>query len=138
MRALIASCVALAAAFVMIALVFAQYTIGASASAAEHKSLSPLVDTSNALTIAEAKASGSLADYIMLNRPKPLDQYRQSIGLATTLLDEIEAGIPLDNAEPHREGAGRPADVGQVRRRPRHRLDGCKQACQGYEGDQHE
>lgn len=89
MRTLVASVVALVALVLMGIALFAQYGITAAVNIGIQEELSPVVDQTAELTLAQAHASGALADYIMLDRPASLDSYRQSIGRATTLLADI-------------------------------------------------
>jgi len=96
MRTLIASGVALVALLLMGGVLLIQYALSAGVNAAIQDALSPVVDSSAELTLAQANASGDLADYIMLNRPASLDSYRQTIGKATTLLDEIDKAVTQD------------------------------------------
>ncbi len=89
MRALIASGVAVVL-LVLIALVLtAQYALTAAVGAAVEDALSPAADASASLTLSQANASGALADYVMLNRDASLDEYRQEMGRATTLIEEL-------------------------------------------------
>ena len=48
------------------------------------------------LTLEQANASGALSDYIMLRREASLDDYRQTIGRATTLLDQLRDDLADD------------------------------------------
>jgi len=96
MRTLIASGVALVALVLMGIVLLIQYGLSAGTNAVIQDALSPVVDKSAALTLAQANASGALADYIMLDRPASLDDYRQTIGMATTLLDEIDKAVTDD------------------------------------------
>jgi serine phosphatase RsbU (regulator of sigma subunit)/CHASE3 domain sensor protein len=99
MRAMLASGVAVVMVVLMGLVLLVQYSATAAVSAALMDTLSPAVDSAAALTLAQADASGALSDYVMLDRAKSLDQYRQSMGQATTLLDEIGAAIPDDETE---------------------------------------
>ncbi len=96
MRTLIASGVALAGLLLMGGVLLVQYTISAGVNATVQEALSPVVDSTAALTLAQANASGALSNYIMLDRPASLDDYRQTIGLATTTLDEIDKAVTDD------------------------------------------
>ena len=90
-RTLIASGVALVALVLMGLVLLAQYTLTA---ATEHRAADgrcrPPSDSTATLALEQSNASGALADYIMLSREASLDDYRQTIGRATTLLDELK------------------------------------------------
>lgn len=75
-----------------------QYAFTASVSIAVQEGLSPAVDTSALLTLEQANASGALSDYILLGRETALDDYRQTVGRATTLLDQLKDTV-ADDAE---------------------------------------
>jgi serine phosphatase RsbU (regulator of sigma subunit)/CHASE3 domain sensor protein len=97
-RTLIASGVALVALLLMGLVLLAQYTLTAATSIALQTGLSPAVDTTATLALEQSNASGALADYIMLSREASLDEYRQTIGRATTLIDELKDSV-ADDAE---------------------------------------
>lgn len=92
-RTFVAAGVALAAFAIMGVIVLAQYAATAVTSMALQDALAPAVDTSADLSLEQAKASGDLADYIMLQRPESLDSYRQTIGRATTLLEDLRRSL---------------------------------------------
>jgi sigma-B regulation protein RsbU (phosphoserine phosphatase) len=96
MRTLVASVVALVALTLMGIALITQYGLTAAVNIGIQEELSPVVDKSSALTLAQANASGALSDYVMLDRPASLDSYRQSIGQATTLLAEIAKSVADD------------------------------------------
>lgn len=93
-RLLIASAVGLVALLAMGLMLFVQYSVTSAVGAAVHSELSPAADATAALTLAQSDASGALSDYIMLNRPESLDAYRQSLGRASTLMEDIAQSIP--------------------------------------------
>lgn len=95
-RTLIASGIALVALVIMGIVVFVQFALTAAVGIALHQELSPTADATASLTLAQANASGALSDYIMLTREASLTQYRESIGRATTLLDQIQGALPAD------------------------------------------
>lgn len=97
-RTLIASAVALVGLVLMGLILLTQYGLTAAASIAVQDGLSPAVDTSALLTLEQANASGALADYVMTGRETALDDYRQTVGRATTLLDELKDAV-ADDAE---------------------------------------
>lgn len=99
MRTLIASGVAFAALFIMGGVVFLQFTITSASAQAVQDALSPAVDATASLSLAQSDASGSLSDYIMLERPRSLTSYRDSIAQAASLLDQIGTTIPDDEVE---------------------------------------
>jgi len=88
-RTLIASGVALVALVLMGIVLLFQYGVTVVANLAVKEVVSPAVDSSAQLTLEQANGSGSLSDYIMLSRPESLDEYRQSMGRATTILDGL-------------------------------------------------
>ncbi len=95
----IASGVALVALLLMGLIVFVQFTITAAGSRAIQEALSPASDATAALNLAQSDASGSLSDFIMLERPRSLTAYRASIAQAEALLDQIGVMIPDDELE---------------------------------------
>jgi sigma-B regulation protein RsbU (phosphoserine phosphatase) len=97
MRTLVASGAALVVILLMGLVLIVQYTVSAAVNYSVQEQLSPLVDTTASLTLAQANASGSLSDFLMLDRPQSLDEYRQTIGSATTLLDQIDKSIGTDD-----------------------------------------
>jgi serine phosphatase RsbU (regulator of sigma subunit)/CHASE3 domain sensor protein len=96
MRTIVASVVALVALGLMGIALVAQYGLTAAVNIGIQEQLSPVVDDSAALTLAQANASGALSDYVMLNRAASLDSYRQSIGQATTILADIAKSVADD------------------------------------------
>jgi len=95
-RTLVASAIALAALVLMGVIVLAQYLITATSSMAVQDALFPAVETSAQVSLEQANASGSLSDYVMLRRDTALDDYRQTIGRATTLIDELRVATEGD------------------------------------------
>ena len=69
--------------------VLGQYAATAATSIGIQDTLSPAVDSSAEVGLEQASASGSLADYVMLRRDASLDDYRQALGRATTLLADL-------------------------------------------------
>jgi serine phosphatase RsbU (regulator of sigma subunit)/CHASE3 domain sensor protein len=88
-RTLIASGVALVALVLMGLILLFQYGVTVVANLAVKEVVSPGVDSSAQLTLEQANGSGALSDYIMLRRAESLDEYRQSMGRATTILDGL-------------------------------------------------
>jgi sigma-B regulation protein RsbU (phosphoserine phosphatase) len=97
MRTLVASGAALAVIVLLGLILLVQYTVSASVNNAIQEKLTPLLDTSASLTLDQANAAGALSDYIMLERAQSLDEYRQTIGSATTLLDELDKSLGEDD-----------------------------------------
>lgn len=95
-RAFVAAGVALAALAVMGAIVLVQYAATAVTNSALIGTISPAVDKSADLGLEQSNASGDLADYLMLQRPESLDSYRQTIGRATTLLEDLRRSLADD------------------------------------------
>ncbi len=114
-RTLIASGVALVAVVLMGVVLLAQYALTASVNIAIQDVISPAVDTSAQLTLEQANASGSLSDYIMLSRDASLDEYRQTIGRATTLLDQLRDDFADDATIADLIAAARAAQRGWVK-----------------------
>jgi sigma-B regulation protein RsbU (phosphoserine phosphatase) len=81
--------VALVAIVLMGIVLLLQYALSAGVSLALADSITPTLDKAAQLTLEQTTASGALDDYIMLRRDQSLDDYRQAIGRATTLLDEL-------------------------------------------------
>lgn len=88
-RTLVAAVVALGALALMAIVVIGQYTVTARTNVALQDSLSPAVDAAAELSLEQAMAGGALSDYVTLRRDESLDDYRQTIGRATTLLEEL-------------------------------------------------
>lgn len=114
-RTLIASIVALAAIVLMGVVLLAQYGLTAATSIAVQDGLSPAVDTTAQLTLEQANASGALSDYLMLGREESLDDYRQTIGRATTLLDQLRDDVVGDAELSDLVSAARAAQRGWVK-----------------------
>jgi serine phosphatase RsbU (regulator of sigma subunit)/CHASE3 domain sensor protein len=93
-RVLVGSVVAFVALLVMGLVLFLQYSATAVVAQAVHDALSPAADATASITLDQANASGSLSDYIMLDRPASFTEYRTSIARASTLLDEVEQMLP--------------------------------------------
>lgn len=96
MRTLVASIVALVVLVLMGIALFIQYGLTAVVNLGIQDQLSPVVDQSSELVLAQTNASSSLSDYVMLGRPDALDGYRQSMGRATTLIAEIGKAVADD------------------------------------------
>ncbi len=97
MRALIASGIAVVALVAMGLLLFFQFTVTSAVGATVNDQLSPAADSVAALALEQSNASGALSDYIMLTRDASLDEYRQSVGKADTLIVEIGRLLPADD-----------------------------------------
>jgi serine phosphatase RsbU (regulator of sigma subunit)/CHASE3 domain sensor protein len=97
-RAITAAVVAAIALVLMGLVLMGQYAIATAGNIAIQQGLSPAVDRAALLTLEQANASGALSDYIMLRREASLDDYRQTIGRATTLLDELRDDLVEDPA----------------------------------------
>lgn len=95
-RTLLASVTALLIIIAMTVLLIVQFSRTVSANAAVNDQLSPAADSSAALTLAQANASLALADATLLDSGEAVQQYRTSIGQATTLLDQIDTAIKED------------------------------------------
>ena len=114
-RTLIASGVALVALVLMGLVLLTQYTLTAATSIALQTGLSPAVDSTATLALEQSNASGALSDYIMLSREASLDDYRQTIGRATTLLDELKDSVAGDAELTELVAAARAAQRGWVK-----------------------
>lgn len=97
-RTLIASGVALVALLLMGIVLAGQYILTAGVNIGLQQELSPAVDSAAQLTLEQANASGALSDYIMLGRAASLDDYRQTVGRATTILDGLKTTVEGDAA----------------------------------------
>jgi sigma-B regulation protein RsbU (phosphoserine phosphatase) len=93
----------------------AQYALTAATNIAIQDGLSPAVDTTALLTLEQSNASGALSDYIMLSREASLDDYRQTIGRATTLLDQLKDDLAGDPELTALVAAARAAQRGWVK-----------------------
>lgn len=93
---MIAAAIAVAVAGLMALLVASQFLLRYSASTALDGKLGPAIDTAATLTLEQSTADAALSDYVELERPKSLDAYRQTIGRATTILDELGATVSDD------------------------------------------
>ena len=115
-----------------------QYTLTAATNIALQTGLSPAVDTTATLALEQSNASGALSDYIMLSREASLDDYRQTIGRATTLLDELKDTLSGDAELTDLVAAARAAQrgMGQDRRRAVHHPHGGRQAHARDQGDE--
>jgi CHASE3 domain sensor protein len=94
MRAIIASAVAVALLVAMCLVVLVVYAVTTLGSRALLEAISPLSDKAAALSLAQANASGAVSDYVLLERPRSLRDYRQSIAEAERLLKEIDDAVP--------------------------------------------
>ena len=88
--------VALGALAIMGLIVLTQYAATAVTNSALIGQISPAVEQAADLGLEQSNASGDLADYIMLQRPESLDSYRQTIGRATTLLEDLRRSLSDD------------------------------------------
>ena len=95
-RTITAAVVALVGLVLIGIVLLGQYAIAAAGNIAIQQGLSPAVDSAARLTLEQANASGALSDYIMLGREASLDDYRQTIGRATTLLDDLRDELAED------------------------------------------
>jgi serine phosphatase RsbU (regulator of sigma subunit)/CHASE3 domain sensor protein len=93
-RVTIAAIVAAVALLIMGLVLYVQYAATALVAQAVHDSLSPAADATASVTLQQANASGALSDYIMLERPASLADYRASIARASSLLDEVQKALP--------------------------------------------
>lgn len=96
LRAVIASAVALVALLAMGAFLLVQYSLTTVVGQGITEVLSPAADATSSLALAQANASGSLSDYIMLERQESLSDYRSAISQATSLLDQIDGMLSSD------------------------------------------
>lgn len=95
-RSIIAAVVAVIVLVLMGLILLLQYSVTTLANLALQDIVSPSVDSSAQLTLEQANASGALSDYIMLSRAESLDEYRQTIGRATTVLDGLRDDLSGD------------------------------------------
>lgn len=98
-RAIVASGIAVVTLVVMGLVVVVQFGITAAGSYALQEALAPAADASASLSLAQANASGSLTDYVLLERERSLTGYRESIAQADLLLAQLattlgESGVP--------------------------------------------
>ena len=96
-RTLIASGVAVAILVLMGIVLMGQYAVTAAGNIALQQGLSPAVDRVAALSLEQSDAAGALADYVMTKDDAALDDYRQTVGRATTLIDELNDGLADDD-----------------------------------------
>ena len=85
-RTVLTSVVALGVIVLMTIVLLVQFSRTVSANASINDQLSPAADFSAALTLAQANASLALADATLLSRGDSVQDYRTSVGQATTLL----------------------------------------------------
>ncbi len=97
-RAVVATLVTAVVVVLLAVVLLVQYALTSAVNVAIQQELSPVVDQTAELTLAQATASGALADYVMLDRAASLDAYRQGIGRATTLLTDVGRAV-ADDAE---------------------------------------
>lgn len=95
-RTLITGAVALGVFAIMGLIVLAQFVTTAATSAAIQDRLEPAVDAAAELSLEQSRAGGALSDYVLMRRDASLDDYRQTIGRATTLLTELRAATADD------------------------------------------
>jgi sigma-B regulation protein RsbU (phosphoserine phosphatase) len=114
-RTLLASGVALVALVLMGLVLMAQYVLTTAGNVALQDGLAPAIDRTATLALEQSNASGALADYIMLSREESLDDYRQTIGRATTLLDELRDDVGDDAGLADLVAAVRAAQRGWVK-----------------------
>jgi len=98
-RTFIAAGVAFVALFAMGVIVFVQFSLTSAGAQAIQDALSPAVDQTASLSLAQSDASGSLSDYLMLERARSLTDYREAIAKAAALLDQIAVSVPDDQIE---------------------------------------
>ncbi len=84
-----ASGIALGALALMAVIVVVQFSLTATTNIAVQEAMSPAVDSAAEVSLEQARASGNLSDYLLMQRDASVDDYRQAIGRATTLLDEL-------------------------------------------------
>jgi len=97
-RTVLASVVALGVIVLMTIILLLQFSRTVAANASINDQLSPAADFSAALTLAQANASLALADATLLSRGESVQDYRTSVGQATTLLKQIDDAIVDDEA----------------------------------------
>jgi len=97
-RTVLTSVVALGVIVLMTIVLLVQFSRTVSANASINDQLSPAADFSAALTLAQANASLALADATLLSRGDSVQDYRTSVGQATTLLKQIDDAIVDDEA----------------------------------------
>lgn len=90
LRAYLAVAVALLAMVAMGAVVLVQFAVTSTVARGVQDVLIPAADATASLTLAQAEASGSLSDYIMLEHERSLTEHRSSLSQAAALLDQIE------------------------------------------------
>jgi sigma-B regulation protein RsbU (phosphoserine phosphatase) len=88
-RTLLASGIALGALVIMGIVVLAQFSLTAATNISIQDAMSPAVEVAADVSLEQARASGHLSDYLLMQRDASVDDYRQSLGRATTLLDEL-------------------------------------------------
>ena len=91
---IIASIVAAVGLMTMGTVLYVQYQLTSVVATAVHDALSPAADAAGRIMLAQADAGGALSDYIMLERPSSLADYRASITRASGLLDEVKGALP--------------------------------------------
>lgn len=70
-------------------IVVTQFTLTAAASIAVQDEMSPAVEAAAEVGLEQARASSDLSDYLLMQRDSSVDGYRQALGRATTLLEEL-------------------------------------------------
>lgn len=93
---IVASVVAALALVTMGTVLFVQYELTSAVATAVHDALSPAADSAASTMLAQANAGGALSDYVMLERPASLAEYRTSIDEATRELDAVQQALPAD------------------------------------------
>lgn len=97
-RTVLASVVALGVIVLMTIILLVQFSRTVAANASINDQLSPAADYSAALTLAQANANLALADATLLGRGESIQNYRTSVGQATTLLKQIDDAIVDEEA----------------------------------------
>lgn len=80
----------------MVLVLVVQFSRTVSANAAVNDQLSPAADNAAELTLAQADAGRALSIATLLDRGESVQEYRTSIGRATTLLKQIDDSITDD------------------------------------------
>lgn len=97
-RTLLASGIALGALVIMAVVVLVQFSLTAATNIAIQRAMSPAVESAAEVSLEQARASGDLSDYLLMQRDSSVDDYRQAIGRATTLLEELRT-VAADDPE---------------------------------------
>ena len=92
-RVIIAAAACAGVTALLALVVIARIMLTASPQAAVESALTPGLDQANTLLLEQSTADLALNAYVELERANSLDAYRQAIGRATTVLDEIEKTV---------------------------------------------